>query len=179
MKLIPNLLTVSRILLTPIFIYYAMRNEFLYALIIFVIAAVSDFLDGYLARHLGVVSKFGAILDPVADKVLIDCAYCTLSMLGYVPFVVSVVIILRDLIIVSAVLLCMVRKIPLQMRPSWASKVNTTIQLVHVIMVLIFYHASVQYLMDVLALVVLGSTLYSGAEYARQYSWVLQKLFRR
>lgn len=180
MKIIPNLLTFVRVLLVPIFVYYSTRNRFVLAFLIFVIAAISDFFDGYLARKLGVVSKFGATLDPVADKILINSAYCTLTVLNFIPIEVTIVIMLRDILIVLTILLCMIRKIQVQMCPSWASKINTTVQLVYVGMVLIFliYHVKVQCLLDILAMVVVGSTLYSGVEYARQYSWVIQKLFK-
>ena len=79
MKHIPNILTMLRILLIPFFIYYFINESFMVAFIIFIVASVTDFFDGYLARKFQVISNFGKIMDPLADKLLVLSALALLS----------------------------------------------------------------------------------------------------
>lgn len=92
---LPNKITLSRILLIPVFIvlfccgcYYSNRWCFLFAAIVFVVAACTDFLDGYIARSRGLVTNLGKFLDPIADKVLVSTALILLLVSGafYLPF---------------------------------------------------------------------------------------------
>ncbi len=101
---LPNLLTVARILAIPLLlgVYYlplAMPVMNLVATLIFVVAALTDWLDGYLARRLGESTPFGAFLDPVADKLLVAAALVMLVQLGRVDPLIALVIIGRDIAI--------------------------------------------------------------------------------
>ena len=78
---IPNLLTVGRILLTPLFIIFLIRDLFVSALFVFTIAAVSDGLDGFIARVCNQRTTLGAYLDPIADKLLLSSAFISLSVI--------------------------------------------------------------------------------------------------
>jgi len=105
MQRIPNALTLLRILLIPLFVYLAFidlgKNHIAWALLVFVVAAFTDFLDGYLARKWKVISNFGKIADPLADKLLVLSALAALTWLPpyrlFVP--IFVVIFLRELVI--------------------------------------------------------------------------------
>jgi CDP-diacylglycerol--glycerol-3-phosphate 3-phosphatidyltransferase len=104
---IPNTLTWARIVLIPIFVgvFYlpesalAMASKNLFATLIFIVAAVTDWFDGYLARSLGQTSAFGAFLDPVADKLMVAAALILLVQLGRVDAIIAVVIIGREITI--------------------------------------------------------------------------------
>ncbi len=98
---LPNLLTFSRIALTPLFVYLTFLGGFylFFAVLIFTIAALTDIGDGFFARRYKVVSKYGAFLDPLADKVLIMFAFITFYFLGIIQLWMVMIIILRDLII--------------------------------------------------------------------------------
>ena len=82
---IPNLITILRILLVPIFIIYIINDRALGSLIIFLIASISDALDGFIARIFHQKSDLGAYLDPLADKILLVSAYITLAILKMIP----------------------------------------------------------------------------------------------
>ena len=105
MQRIPNALTLLRILLIPLFVYLAFidlgKNHIAWALLVFVVAAFTDFLDGYLARKWKVISNFGKIADPLADKLLVLSALAALTWLPpyrlFVP--IFVVIALREVVI--------------------------------------------------------------------------------
>ena len=99
---VPNLITLLRVFLVPAFIMASFYKEFKLALAIFVVAALSDALDGFLARRLGQVSQVGIIMDPLADKALIDSGFLFLSYHdGVIPPWLTVIVICRDLLILS------------------------------------------------------------------------------
>jgi len=96
---VPNLLSILRILLVPIFIIYMLNNRMLASLIVFIIAVVSDALDGFIARVFHQKSNLGAHLDPLADKILLISAYVTLAIFNLIPSWLAVLTISRDVII--------------------------------------------------------------------------------
>lgn len=178
---IPNVVTISRIFFTLIFSYYVFEEKLFVALIFFVLASISDFLDGYLARAFNVVSKFGAMLDPVADKILMFAAYVSLCLKEYIPTYLAAIVILRDLLILATVIVCLRKKIALKFSPLWSSKINTTIQMLYVIIVLVYHLNHVEYpqwMLTSATAVVFVTTVFSGAEYAEKYRGILQKLFK-
>lgn len=103
MKLtVPNQLTILRILLTPLFIFYFIKispTDKLIGSIIFLIAAATDWYDGYIARKLNIVSRWGQFMDPLADKILISSALISFSYLGYLHWWMVYIIVIRDFLI--------------------------------------------------------------------------------
>ncbi|MBU0988492.1 MAG: CDP-alcohol phosphatidyltransferase family protein, partial [Proteobacteria bacterium] len=100
---IPNILTLTRILLAPLFVIFLLKNLFSFALLVFSVAAISDVLDGFLAKHLGQSSLLGAYLDPVADKLLIASAFVSLAILKILPAWLAVIVLTRDILIVTGI----------------------------------------------------------------------------
>ncbi len=99
---LPNAITLSRLVLTAVFVAgtgFGTATGHWIALISFIIAAVSDFVDGWLARKLGMVTPMGKLLDPVADKVLVGAAYVYLSAQGLCPVWVTVLILAREFLV--------------------------------------------------------------------------------
>lgn len=104
---IPNLLTLARIVLIPLFVgvfyspwhWFSPPEQNVVAMAIFVAAAITDWFDGYLARRLGQTSAFGAFLDPVADKLMVAAALIVLIQLGRVDAVIAFIIIGREIAI--------------------------------------------------------------------------------
>jgi CDP-diacylglycerol--glycerol-3-phosphate 3-phosphatidyltransferase len=100
---VPNLLTGLRLALVPIFLYFLFAGDGhengsrITAFVIFAVAVITDRLDGSLARSYGVTSEFGKLADPIADKMLVGSALIGLSMLGDLPWWVTVVILIREL----------------------------------------------------------------------------------
>ena len=102
---IPNLLTLLRILLVPVVVWAIAQGQMSIALAAFVIAGVTDAVDGYIAKHFDQQTELGAYLDPLADKTLIVSIYVSLAIFGFIPPWVAILVVSRDIMIVGAVVL--------------------------------------------------------------------------
>ena len=127
MRNLPNLITLVRLGLVPVMAYFALREEYAIALPIFLIAALSDFADGYIAREWKLVSRLGAALDPVADKLNMFVATVLLAWQSHLPIWLAAII-GRDIIIVAGVLAYRMIIGPVAMKPTRFSKMNTFIE---------------------------------------------------
>ncbi len=166
---IPNFLTVFRIVLVPVIVILLIQGEYTKALVCFIIAGVTDGLDGMLARLLNQTTVVGAYLDPLADKVLVISMYTTLGIIGVVPGWLSVIVISRDCIILGGILVLTLMSISLEIRPSFVSKINTTLQLAAIFFALLMkIHIAGKHFRDVLVFVYWVTatfTVISGADY--------------
>jgi len=133
---IPNLITLARILTVPVIVWAITAGEMLFAFGLFLAAGVSDAVDGYLAKRFGMTSELGAYLDPLADKALIVSIYVALGFNGALPLWLVILVVSRDIMIVSAVMLSWLIGQPVTVRPHVVSKVNTLAQIVLAVMVL-------------------------------------------
>lgn len=133
---IPNLLTLLRIILVPVIVILLIQGSFCKALIVFIIAGLSDALDGFLARVLNQQTLLGAYLDPIADKALLISSFVTLSILHIIPGWVAVIIISRDVIILLGISVLSILSISVTIRPVFVSKITTALQLITVLMAL-------------------------------------------
>ena len=130
---IPNLLTICRILIIFPTLWLLYFNQYRDALILIVIAGLSDALDGYLARAFDWKSRLGSILDPVADKFLIASSFLVLTLQGVVPVWVTVIVLGRDLVIFAGAISYRILYKRLEIAPSILSKLNTAFQIFAVI----------------------------------------------
>lgn len=126
---IPNLITIMRLILVPLVIMMIIDAQWPAAFILFVVAGVSDAVDGFLAKRFGMASELGAYLDPIADKALIVSIYITLALVGVIPSWLVILVVSRDAMIVSAVLLSWVMERPVEIAPFVVSKLNTAAQI--------------------------------------------------
>lgn len=133
---IPNLITLARILLVPVVVWAIAIGRIDLAFILFMVAAISDAVDGYLAKRFGMKTELGAYLDPLADKVLIVSIYVTLGATGVIPLWIVILVVSRDIMIVGAIILSWVVNRPVAIRPHIVSKVNTGAQIVFACLVL-------------------------------------------
>ena len=150
---VPNMLTIFRMVLIPVFVTLLFYQRFILALAAFVVAGVTDGLDGLLARRFDQESQLGTILDPIADKLMLVTAFIVLSMRGVfpqplpghlpVPFWVTVAVISRDVFIIVGAAAINIMTGFRGFRPSWLGKLNTTVQIVGI--TLIMFAASVPY----------------------------------
>jgi cardiolipin synthase (CMP-forming) len=138
---LPNFITALRIVVTPIFVIMLMDRKFEAAIILFGLAAISDGLDGLLARAMKQKTTLGAVLDPVADKLLLSSAYIVLGALQVLPRWLAVIVISRDVLIMLGVGILFIFRAPIKVRPSYISKITTFIQIVT-----IFYALSNEFL---------------------------------
>jgi cardiolipin synthase len=169
---IPNIITVFRFLLVPPLVLLLLQERFGLALLVFCIAGFSDALDGFLAKRFDWSSRLGALMDPLADKLLLVSSFITLGWLQRIPLWLVGVVILRDLVIVGGALVYNFRIERLEADPSMVSKLNTFTQIMLVLAVL-FSQAieGLPYLwMDVLLYCVLATTLWSGFDYVWRWS---------
>jgi cardiolipin synthase (CMP-forming) len=126
---VPNLLTIGRILLVPFTVWSLQRGDYIVAFLAFTLAGVSDGLDGYIARRYKLQSVLGAYLDPLADKLLLVAVYVTLAILTYIPAWLAIIVVTRDVLIVSGVLLSGFLEQPVEIKPVFISKANTAAQI--------------------------------------------------
>ena len=133
---IPNVITLIRILLVPVIVWAIASNEMEIAFAIFVIAGISDAVDGFLAKRFNMASELGAMLDPLADKALLVSIYVALGIWGAVPRWIVILVVSRDIMIVGAVIVSWVLGKPIPMKPLMVSKLNTVAQVTFAAMVL-------------------------------------------
>lgn len=126
---IPNLITIFRLILVPVVIVMIMQGRWVPAFTLFVVAGVSDGIDGFIARRFNMRSEFGAYIDPIADKALLVSIYVTLAVVGVLPSWLAIVVVSRDLMIVGAILLSWVMHRPVEIKPLLVSKLNTAAQI--------------------------------------------------
>ena len=171
---LPNLITLARIALVPVLILLLHDQNYAAALLVFLIAGVSDALDGFLAKRLGVQTRLGAILDPAADKLLLVSAYVMLTILGHIPFWLMLTVAFRDVLIVGGYILYTTHVGPVQMRPSILSKLNTLLQISFAGLLLAQEALRRAWpLTELFLYAVLVSTVLSGAHYL--WLWMIMK----
>jgi cardiolipin synthase len=125
----PNIITIGRILLVPLTVWLIISAEYLVAFLVFIVAGISDGVDGFLARRYQLKSELGAMLDPLADKLLLVSIYVTLGFQQVFPAWLVILVVSRDVLIVGAVLLNWLVEKPMEMKPLLISKVNTAGQI--------------------------------------------------
>jgi cardiolipin synthase len=128
-----NWLTLLRILLIPVFVSLLVYRQRGPALVVFLAAAATDLLDGYVARRRGSQSRLGAFLDPLADKLLLMASFVTLTWLKALPFWITAVVISRDLLLAIGTLAIHIVGARLTPRPTWAGKFATFFQVLVVL----------------------------------------------
>ncbi len=164
---IPNLITVFRLVLVPIVIMMILQEDWSWAFALFVIAGVSDGLDGYIARRFEMRSEFGALIDPLADKVLIVSIYVTLAIVEVIPAWLAIVIVSRDIMIVMAFMLSWMMAQPMAVKPLFVSKVTTALQIAFAAFLLggLAFALELGLLIDLFALLIVVLTIMTAGIY--------------
>lgn len=133
---IPNLLTIMRILLVIPFAMSVYSAQYMQALVLFFVAGLSDGVDGFLARQFNWKSRFGAIADPLADKLLLVTAYLMLALTDQIPMWLLYLVIGRDILILAGALGYHFFISHYDIKPSWLGKTCTMLQIVYVLLVM-------------------------------------------
>ena len=136
MNSIANWITLVRIVLIPLFTILLINGAFDQALWVFLAAAVSDALDGFVARMFSQKTTLGSYLDPIADKLMLSTAFITLAVLKQIPGWLTVVVISRDVIIIIGVAVLFLNQMRLDIKPSIISKMTTAFQVLVILVVL-------------------------------------------
>ncbi len=164
---IPNLITFLRICLVPWVVLALLEEDYSLALLLYLVAGISDGLDGYIAKRYGYVSRLGSILDPLADKLLLVGTFLTLGWLGLLPVWLVGAVVLRDLLIVAGAAAYHIFIGRYEMAPTLISKLNTLMQIVLGLAVVMSqaWATIPQAFLQWIMFVVLGTTVVSGADY--------------
>lgn len=128
-KTLPNLITLARIVAVPFVVSLLLDREYQLAFWIFVLAGVSDGIDGYIAKKWDARTRLGAYMDPIADKALLAALFLTLGYQGVFESWLVVLVVSRDLAIIGAILLSSAMGYELEIKPHVLSKINTFAQL--------------------------------------------------
>ncbi len=163
---LPNILTIFRILLIPVFVNLLIYGYFGWALITFVIATLTDGLDGLIARLANQRTKLGAYLDPMADKLLLTSSFLSLAILKVIPVWTAVILVSRDLILVLGALILHLTQTSQEISPSWLGKTTTAVQFFCVIWILMadVFEVGTDIVFPILVLTV-AITVISGLHY--------------
>lgn len=161
---LPNTLTIFRILLVPVFIIFIIQNNLNMALAIFILAGITDGLDGFIARILDQKTVIGAYLDPIADKFLLISAYLSLTIKEMLPDWLTVIVVSRDIIIITGVVVLSVMDKSPAIRPSILSKMTTVFQILTICWIL-FYAKPQGSLLSLLIIITAVLTVLSGLLY--------------
>lgn len=163
---IPNLITIIRILLTPFFVILLLKDLFGLALAIFTIAGLSDALDGFIARYFNQRTTLGAYLDPIADKILLSSAFIGLAVLNIIPEWLTVIVMSREVLIITGIAVFTITEKKYKPRPSIVSKFTTAAQISTVFVSLLQVNMTgLTTLGEVLYWLTAGLTVISGFHY--------------
>ena len=175
-KHIPNCLTILRLLCPPLIIWMLARDQFFTAFWAFLAVSATDWLDGYLARRWQVTSRLGQILDPLADKFLLISLYLFLSLSGFIPLWLTVLVLLRDFLILTiGGGIIFTRKEEVRLHPQMMGKISTALQMLFVGSILVSEapvttiptSSILNSLMVLLLYIVAFTTILSGITYAK------------
>jgi len=175
MLTIPNILTLLRLFAVPVFIYASFRGEYRLAFFIFAGAAVTDFLDGVIARRFNQRSRLGAILDPAADKTMMVCGYLFYTLrdglpAGGIPAWLTFTVFIRDFCIITIAYLLYTRVQVKRFPPSIAGKISTVLQAVTLGIAIAANAFGPRLLpfLEILFRIALVATLFSAWDYLRK-----------
>lgn len=171
---LPNLISLARLLSVPLEVYLILRSQYELAFWLFVIAGVSDAVDGWIAKSLHQTSWLGSYLDPLADKALLVSVYVTLGYQSQIPMWLVILVVFRDLLIIGGVIMLFAVTHHVRIIPSIASKINTAMQILFAAIVLAGLGAiqGLSVAAEPLGYLVGLTTAISGAGYL--VSWIKQ-----
>jgi cardiolipin synthase (CMP-forming) len=163
---LPNVITFGRLCAVPLAFWLVLDHRIADAFLLFVVAGVSDALDGWLARRYG-GNAIGALMDPVADKALLVTMYITLATVGALPDWLAILVVFRDVLIVGGVVVLAVLGQAVAIEPLYISKLNTLVQIMLIAVSLLQggFGVGIPGLAEVLIWCVAATTLASGAAY--------------
>lgn len=171
MKNIPNKITLLRVLVIPVLMWFLLSGANLAALALFLFSSLTDFFDGFLARRVDQVSPFGKFADPIADKILISTVFITFVQLGDLSAIIVVIIVAREFLVTGLRLMGVAKDVVIS--ASWLGKIKTVSQMVLIVAILVckeWYWPNLRGFLPILEYIVIATTLVSGADYLRRNS---------
>lgn len=172
LKWLPNAISLMRIALVPPTLYLITQGEFGWAMLLFWIAGASDGIDGYLAVKFDWGTRLGALLDPIADKLLVAGMFITLAYTGHIPVWLAAIVIFRDVVIIGGATAYNFIVKPVPGEPTRISKINTVLQMLYLLFVLsrAAFGWPDEITLTVLGAAVLVTVVISGVDYVVSWS---------
>lgn len=170
---LPNLISLARLLSVPLIVWMIVNGWMAGALWLFVLAGLSDAVDGFLAKRLACRTQLGVYLDPIADKALLVSIYVALGHQGHLPSWLVILVVSRDVLIIGGALLIHVFNLnPVPIAPMWIGKLNTLVQILLAVLVLavVGYDIPDHGSRDALVWLTAATTIASGAAYLVRWS---------
>ncbi len=169
---IPNAISTLRIALVIPVLLLILQGEYGWSLLLFWIAGFSDGIDGYLATRFNWESRIGALLDPIADKLLVAGMFVTLTYTQHIPVWLTAIILFRDVVIIGGAVIYNYLIKPVEGEPTLISKINTVIQLLFLLCVLsrAAFGWPAEISLTVLGAATLVSVVVSGIDYVMQWA---------
>lgn len=165
---IPNTLTFTRLIIIPFFILSMLNQKYEYALILFSVAAITDLLDGFLARLTNQKTKLGAFLDPLADKFLLLTSFVIFAFYGWLPVWIAVTVISRDVIIILGWIVLVIFTHNIKVEPSLIGKLANAFQAILIVYILVSINFEIDTEMKIrqqIVFLVAILTVSSGVQY--------------
>jgi cardiolipin synthase len=168
---LPNLITLARFFLVPVVISMIAAQRWPEAFLVFLVAGISDAIDGWLAKTFHLTTELGAFLDPAADKALLVSIYVALAIVQVIPASLAIIVVARDLMIIGAIVMSWLVNKPVEIRPLLISKANTAAQISFAALVLAAkaFGFSIAGVFEISLYVVAALTLASLAAYLWQW----------
>ncbi|MCB1477747.1 MAG: CDP-alcohol phosphatidyltransferase family protein [Tepidamorphaceae bacterium] len=166
---IPNIITILRLVAVPLIIYSVIVGWHKLAFWLFITAGISDAVDGFIAKRFNQASELGAYLDPLADKALIVSLFVALGIQGYIPIWLTILVVSRDVFILSGIGVAVLMGNPIDIDPLKISKANTAFQIALVCLVL----GSIGFDMPAELLVKAGTFIVAGLTIASAIAYLL------
>ncbi len=178
---IPNCITLFRILLIPLIVILLLEDKINLAFLAFVVAGISDALDGFIARTFKQKTQLGAFIDPIADKLLLNTTHIALAIIGIMPGWLAVLVVSRDIIILVGMGILFYNNKHPRIKPTFDSKITTFFQLLTVSFLLGYeYWVDYLFLQDYFIFLNAFFTIVSCFHYIVIGTWILQgKLDKR
>ena len=173
-RFIPNIITLLRFAAVPLLVWWLFDNQFNNALLLCILMGLSDALDGYLARTFDWKTTLGSYLDPAADKVMLICSYIALGALNLLPHWLVLIVIMRDVALLSGAVSYVSMTRRLEIEPSLISKLNTFVQILTVLAVI---YSQINAFPVVVIQVLIGLTLLTTV--ASGYDYLVVERSRR
>lgn len=169
---VPNTITIARILAVPVLIWLIVSGEYLLAFWLFVLAGISDGVDGFIAKRFDQRTELGAYLDPIADKLMLVSIYVCLGLLRVLPPWLVILVVTRDIMIIGGFVLAIVLDQPVKVKPLLLSKLNTGAQIIlaGLVFAVLGFGLPAQQVILIGSIIVAALTVASGTQYVM--AWI-------
>ncbi|MGM0379361.1 MAG: CDP-diacylglycerol--glycerol-3-phosphate 3-phosphatidyltransferase [Bacillota bacterium] len=165
---LPNKISVFRLFLVPIYLFVFIKYNINYAIIIFLIAGISDFLDGYIARKYNLITSFGKVIDPLADKLMLISVLASLVYAGYIPIIIFFIIFIKEIFLIFSGILLYFKKEKVVIASNTYGKLSTIFFYLAIFAILVINNKFLNITLIIIATFLTMVALYSYIRYYKR-----------